>query len=155
MYVNAYAGCGRSTLNCIGRFWLESVRSASKLNSRCTQMNYEMNSALNYAQMYRNVLQCTPNGPTTLASAILVLYLYYSCQLFMFSTARLAFPVCLNMFPLVPPIPLLKQFFFNNLDIPASIPLYPSCSLKYINAKYTIPLYITQVRTQHETHLPI
>ena len=40
---NAYAGCGRPTLNFIERFWLESVRSASKLNSKCTQMNYEMN----------------------------------------------------------------------------------------------------------------
>ena len=44
---NAYAGCGRSTLNFIERFWLGLVRSAfklnSKLNSKCTQMNYEMN----------------------------------------------------------------------------------------------------------------
>ena len=40
---NAYAGCGRSTLNSIERFWLGSVRSASKLNAKWTQMNYEMN----------------------------------------------------------------------------------------------------------------
>ena len=40
---NAYAGCGRPTLNFIERFWLGSVRSASKLNSKCTQMNYETN----------------------------------------------------------------------------------------------------------------
>ena len=40
---NAYAGCGRPALNCIERFWLGSVRSDSKLNSQCTQMNYKMN----------------------------------------------------------------------------------------------------------------
>ena len=45
---NAYAGCDRPTLNFIERFRLGSVRSASKwnitkLNSKCTQMNYEMN----------------------------------------------------------------------------------------------------------------
>ena len=56
---NAYAGCGRPTLNCIGRFWLESVRSASKLNSKCTQMNYEMNCITMHkcTEMYCNVLQ--------------------------------------------------------------------------------------------------
>ena len=40
---NAYAGSGRPTLKFIERFWLGSVRSASKLNSKCIQMNYEMN----------------------------------------------------------------------------------------------------------------
>ena len=40
---NAYAVCGRPTLNFIERFWLGSVRLACKLNSKCTQMNYEMN----------------------------------------------------------------------------------------------------------------
>ena len=53
------AGCGRPTLNCIGRFWLESVRSASKLNSKCTQMNYEVNFITMHkcTEMYSNVLQ--------------------------------------------------------------------------------------------------
>ena len=37
---NAYAGCGRPTLNFIERFWLGSVRLAFKLNSKCSQMNY-------------------------------------------------------------------------------------------------------------------
>ena len=42
---NAYAGCGRPTLNFIERFRLGSVRLASKwditkLNSKLTQMNY-------------------------------------------------------------------------------------------------------------------
>ena len=41
--MNAYTSCGRSTLNFIERFWLGSVRSAFKLNSKCSQMNYEMN----------------------------------------------------------------------------------------------------------------
>ena len=41
--MNAYASCGRSTLNFIECFWLGSVHSASKLNAKCTQMNYEMN----------------------------------------------------------------------------------------------------------------
>ena len=36
---NAYAGCGRPTLNFIERFWLGSVHSSSM----CTQMNYKMN----------------------------------------------------------------------------------------------------------------
>ena len=40
---NAYTSCGRSTLNFIERFWPGSVHSASKLNSKCTQMNCEMN----------------------------------------------------------------------------------------------------------------
>ena len=31
-----------ATLNLIEHFWLGSVHSASKLNSKCTQMNYEM-----------------------------------------------------------------------------------------------------------------
>ena len=54
---NAYAGCGRPTLNLIEHFWLGSVRSASKLNSKCTQMNYEMNCITICTYMYRNVLQ--------------------------------------------------------------------------------------------------
>ena len=56
---NAYAGCGRPTLNFIERFWLGSVRSASKLNSKCTQMNYEVNFITMYrcTEMYSNVLQ--------------------------------------------------------------------------------------------------
>ena len=62
------AGCGGPTLNCIGRFWLESVFSASKLISKCTQMNYEIN-CITMHLMYCNVLQCTPNGPSTLVSA--------------------------------------------------------------------------------------
>ena len=37
---NAYAGCSRSTLTLNERFWLGSVRSAFKLNSKCSQMNY-------------------------------------------------------------------------------------------------------------------
>ena len=55
---NAYAGCGRPTLNFIERFWLGSVRSASKLNSKCTQMNYEMNCITEhkYTEMHCNVL---------------------------------------------------------------------------------------------------
>ena len=40
---NAYTGCGTSTLNFIERFCLGLVHSASKLNAKCTQMNYEMN----------------------------------------------------------------------------------------------------------------
>ena len=45
----AYAGYGRRTLNFIERFRLGSVRSAfkwdmTKLNSKCTQMSYEVNS---------------------------------------------------------------------------------------------------------------
>ena len=31
--------------------------------------------------MYRNVLECTPNGPSTLASASLVITLKYKCSL--------------------------------------------------------------------------
>ena len=56
---NAYAGCGRPTLNFIDHFWLGSVRSASKLNSKCTQMNYEMTCITLYkcTEMYSNVLQ--------------------------------------------------------------------------------------------------
>ena len=56
---NAYAGCGRPTQNFIERFWLGSVRSASKLNSKCTQMNYEMNCITMHicTEMYSNVLQ--------------------------------------------------------------------------------------------------
>ena len=71
---NAYAGCSRSTLKRIECFWLGFVvPSASQLNAKCTQMNYEMN-CITYAQMYnQSVLQCTPNGhSSTLASASLV-----------------------------------------------------------------------------------
>ena len=46
LLTNVYAGCGRPTLNFIELFWL-----------------------FDYAQLYRNVLQCNPNGPSTLASA--------------------------------------------------------------------------------------
>ena len=35
---NAYAGCGRPTLNFIERFWLGSVRSATEI----TEMNSEI-----------------------------------------------------------------------------------------------------------------
>ena len=51
---NAYAGCGRSTLDCIESFWLGPVHSASKLNSKCTQMNYEINCITMHkcAEMY-------------------------------------------------------------------------------------------------------
>ena len=52
---NAYAGCGRPTLNFIERFWLGWVRLVFKLNLKCTQMNPEMNWIT--AQLYRNVLQ--------------------------------------------------------------------------------------------------
>ena len=60
-----------TSVNCIRRFWLGSVCSASKLNSKCTQMNYEMNCITMHrcTEMYYNVLQCTPNGPSKLASA--------------------------------------------------------------------------------------
>ena len=56
---NLYAGCGRATLNFIERFWLGSVRSASKWNAKCTQMNFEMNCITmhNCTEMYCNVLQ--------------------------------------------------------------------------------------------------
>ena len=40
---NTYAGYGRPTPNFIEHFLVRSVRSASKLISKCTQMNYEMN----------------------------------------------------------------------------------------------------------------
>ena len=52
---NTYAACGRCTLNFIERFWLGSVRAASKLSAKCTQMNYEMNYIT--AEMLSNVLQ--------------------------------------------------------------------------------------------------
>ena len=42
----------------IERPWLESVRSASKLNLKLYS-NELWNELHNYAQMYRNVLQCT------------------------------------------------------------------------------------------------
>ena len=43
----------------IGRFWLESVCSASKLIPKCSQMNYEMNCITMHrcTDMYCNVLQ--------------------------------------------------------------------------------------------------
>ena len=51
---NAYTSCGRPTLNFIEHFWLGSVRSACKLNSKCAQMNYEMNCINTHkcAEMY-------------------------------------------------------------------------------------------------------
>ena len=62
IYVNAYAGCGRPTLNCTGRYWRGLVRSASKLISTCTQINLEMNCITTHrcTEIYCNVLQCTP-----------------------------------------------------------------------------------------------
>ena len=69
---NAYTSCGRPTQNFIGRFWLGSVRSASKLNSKCTQMKCEMNCITMHKCTFINVPQCTPNSPNTLASASLV-----------------------------------------------------------------------------------
>ena len=69
---NAHAGCGRPTLNFIRHFWFGSVCSASKLNSKHSQMNCEMNCITMHKCTFINVLQCTPNGPNTLASASLV-----------------------------------------------------------------------------------
>ena len=53
---NAFAGCGRPTLKFIERFWLGSVRSAFKLNSK--QINYDMDCMTmhKYTEMYPNVL---------------------------------------------------------------------------------------------------
>ena len=54
---NAYASCGRLTLNFIECLWLGSVCSASKLNSKCTQTNYEINCIT----ICTNVQKCTLN----------------------------------------------------------------------------------------------
>ena len=56
---NAYTGCGRPTLNFMEVFWLGSVHSASKLKSKCTQMDYEMNCVTMHrcTEIYCNVLQ--------------------------------------------------------------------------------------------------
>ena len=58
-FTNAYAGCGRPTLNFIEHFWLGPVRSASKLSAKCTQMNYEMNGITMHKckEMFSNALQ--------------------------------------------------------------------------------------------------
>ena len=72
LLTNAYTSCGRPTLNFIECFWSGSIPSASKLNSECIEMNWIF---LTVHKMYRNVLQCTPNGPSTLASASLVIFL--------------------------------------------------------------------------------
>ena len=72
LLTNVYASCGRSTLNFIEpSVWLGSVRSVSKLNAKCTQMNYKMNCITMHkcTELYSNVL---PKGPSTLASASLV-----------------------------------------------------------------------------------
>ena len=57
---NAYAGCGRPALNFIERPWLESVRSASKLNSKCIHMNNEMSCRTMHkcTEIYSNVQSC-------------------------------------------------------------------------------------------------
>ena len=67
-----YTSCGRPTLNFIRHFWFGSVCSASKLNSKCPQMNCEMNCITMHKCTFINVPQCTPNGLNTLASASLV-----------------------------------------------------------------------------------
>ena len=56
---NAYTGCGRPALNFIECFWLGSVCSASKLDSKCTPVNYEMNCITMHicTEIYSNVLQ--------------------------------------------------------------------------------------------------
>ena len=78
---NAYAVCGRHTLNFIERFWLGSVRSASKLNSKCTQMNYEMNCITMHkcTEMYSNVLQMA-----RVHWRVPVLFPYQNCLIIMF-----------------------------------------------------------------------
>ena len=68
LLTNAYAGCGRHILNFIELFWLRSVRSVSKLNSKCTQMNNEMN---NYA-VKKFTLMYSKRPASILASASLV-----------------------------------------------------------------------------------
>ena len=54
LLTNAYAGCGRPTLNVVERFWfwLGSVRSASNIDSN--ELTSELHS---YAQLYSNVLR--------------------------------------------------------------------------------------------------
>ena len=54
LLTNAYAGCGRPTLNVVERFWfwLGSARSASNINSN--ELISELHS---YAQLYSNVLR--------------------------------------------------------------------------------------------------
>ena len=92
---NAYTGCGTSTLNFIERFCLGLVHSASKLNAKCTQMNYEMNCIT-----MQNVLQCTPNGPSSLASAslvLLVLLLSVSSYIFVLSREAYSMPCAFVM----------------------------------------------------------
>ena len=67
-YANAYAGCGRPTLNCV-------LACVGPFNLQVDLKEYSnglWNELHNHAQMYRNVLQCTPKGPSTLASASLV-----------------------------------------------------------------------------------
>ena len=73
-YMPTHTPAAIDPLNCIGRFWLGPVGSASKLISNCTQMNYEMNCITMHrcTKICYNVLQRTPNGPSTLASASLV-----------------------------------------------------------------------------------
>ena len=53
---NAYTPA-RPTLNFIECFWLGSVRSAFKLNSKCTQMNYEMN-CITMAKLLSELFYC-------------------------------------------------------------------------------------------------
>ena len=61
--INSYAGCGRSTLVLLSVFGLVWSVQPPKLNSKCTQMNYEMNYEMNCitihkcTAMYSSVLQ--------------------------------------------------------------------------------------------------
>ena len=73
-------------LNHIGRFWLRSVRSASKLISKCTQMNYEMNCIPMHrcTEMYRSVLKSTPNDPSTYTRECQSCYYYKRIVFFCF-----------------------------------------------------------------------
>ena len=68
LLTNAYTGCGRHILNFIELFRLRSVRSASKLNSKWTQTNYEMN----WITMHRSTEMYSKRPASTLASASLV-----------------------------------------------------------------------------------
>ena len=59
-------GCGRPALNFIERFWLGLVHSASQVDLK-VYSNELWNGLHNYAQVYRNLLPCTPNSSSTLA----------------------------------------------------------------------------------------